>query len=499
MNESTLKKHYTRSDQVMTWVSFALFVYGLILALWYDTWIEAILIGGLAATGVLTMVIVAPGSALARASVGIAFMVFSALHIHQSKGMIEFHFGIFALMAVLFYYRDWVPIFAAALTVLVHHICFYILQSNGAPIYIVGDTSGGWPVILIHAGYAGAEAVALIWFSFEAKRDSIQGTELSEAMDKITKADGRIALHHRTSAVTPMLARFNSFIDAVSELVLHTQIASSKIGQNAQVTSELTQKIRNSTEINQTETNHIAAAVEEMSAPARNVSQNASSASEEVSRVDQHAQESAAASKNTVTSINEFAQHISVSDQAIKLFHEDSKNIGRALEVIKSIADQTNLLALNAAIEAARAGEQGRGFAVVADEVRALAQGTQKSTEEIDNMIGQLQGGAKNAVVAMQKSQYQVNNCVQNTEKNMKLMIEVSEAINRINVMNAEIARATQEQGQISQEVNDNITNILRAGNGSMDHASKAAISSNELNDLSKELMKLTQRFDAMQ
>lgn len=497
MNTNILQRHYESTDKIMVIIGTFLLLYSFGLAFWYSTWLEVFLVGGLAFGGMLAMTRLAPGTALSRASVGVCFMTITALNIHQARGMIEFHFGIFALMAVLLYYRDWVPILAAVLLVAVHHVGMFFLQTQGIEVYVLENGDRSWWIIVVHAGYAVTEAGALIWLANHSKRDSIQGAEISRVIESITADPGYLTMSERSSAQTPLLKRFNGFIDAVSELVTQTQQANEKISNCSEDTSGITQQIYAGAETNQQETSLIAAAIEEMSATAKNVSDNTAAAAEEVDWVDKNVRDATKMNENTVSAVGKLAEQISVSSEKIKRLYEDSKNISGVLEVIRGVADQTNLLALNAAIEAARAGEQGRGFAVVADEVRGLAKRTQESTREIKEMIEVLQSGSENAVSAMDLSQIQVAECVDNTQQSMKLMLDVSKSTSRINDMNSEIANATREQGQVSQEVSSNISNILRTAEDSLEYAAAGAKSNEILDDLTSELTALLSRFRA--
>ncbi|WP_414058545.1 methyl-accepting chemotaxis protein [Pseudomonas sp. HR96] len=197
----------------------------------------------------------------------------------------------------------------------------------------------------------------------------------------------------------------------------------------------------------------------------------------------------------TLKAIEGLAGNVAVTGEQVKSLSTRAQGIGKVVEVIRAIAEQTNLLALNAAIEAARAGEQGRGFAVVADEVRALAHRTQQSTQEIEQMIGAIQGDSNQAVSAMSLSQDMAANSIavaQNADASLK---QISEAINQINERNLLIATAAEEQAQVAREVDRNLTSIRDLSAHSAAAGSQTASACGEMSKLAVNLNQLVARF----
>jgi len=199
--------------------------------------------------------------------------------------------------------------------------------------------------------------------------------------------------------------------------------------------------------------------------------------------------------ERTVESIASLSEEVSNVAGSMDQLEKDTASVGAVLDVIKGIAEQTNLLALNAAIEAARAGEQGRGFAVVADEVRALARRTQESTAEIQHIIETVQSGAANAASAMRKGKEQSANTVEMAAETGKSIREISDAMSRIRDMVNHIATAAEEQSYATEEINRNIVNVATLVQSSHESAQHAGGIARELDVTSEKIRGQVQRF----
>lgn len=244
------------------------------------------------------------------------------------------------------------------------------------------------------------------------------------------------------------------------------------------------------------ETEQVAAAMHQMSATINEVAQNASNAAKAASDTDQLSQQTMRRVGDTITLIDALSDEVDSAESAIQNLAQYSKDIGGVLEVIHSIAEQTNLLALNAAIEAARAGEQGRGFAVVADEVRTLAGRTQNSTEEINAMIENLQKGAKTAVDEMAKVRAKAANGAEHGKNSVQLLTETTQSVSTISDMILQIASAAEEQHIVSEEIARNIEAIDRLSKETAEHAAGASFAGSNLAKLSHELDIMVEQFD---
>ncbi|MBL4834529.1 MAG: methyl-accepting chemotaxis protein [Pseudomonas sp.] len=269
-----------------------------------------------------------------------------------------------------------------------------------------------------------------------------------------------------------------------------TQLASAAEELNA-VTEDATRGLqRQNDEIQQAAT-----AVNEMSTAVDEVASNAVSTSEQSKSTSDTAAEGQQQVARTVTSIDKLTSTIESTSTEVQELADKAQNISRVLDVIRAIAEQTNLLALNAAIEAARAGEQGRGFAVVADEVRALAHRTQQSTTEIEEMIGTIQQGTEKSVEAMNISRTMANSTLEQANAAGEALKQITAAISQINERNMVIASAAEEQAQVSREVDRNLVNIRDLSTQSAAGAEQTSSSSRELSRLAVQMNELVNRF----
>jgi methyl-accepting chemotaxis protein len=233
----------------------------------------------------------------------------------------------------------------------------------------------------------------------------------------------------------------------------------------------------------------------EMSASSSDVAGNAQYASSAAQEAAVQASQGRQVVTGTIDAIGDIATDVDNAATVINGVAENSTGIGSVLDVIKSIAEQTNLLALNAAIEAARAGEQGRGFAVVADEVRALAKGTQDSAQEIQEMITGLQAGTEKAVQAMDTSRRKAREYAEQAVAAGDALAAITGAIGTISDMNTQIAAATEQQSAVSEEINRNVTNISSISAETADYTKQLVSSSEEMSAMAEQLRTLVARF----
>jgi methyl-accepting chemotaxis protein len=270
---------------------------------------------------------------------------------------------------------------------------------------------------------------------------------------------------------------------------------SAQLASAAEEMTAVTEQTRDAINRQQAEINQVAAAMSEMSASAQEVAENATHTSSSAGEADAEAQQGSEVVQQSLRSIRSLAENVGEASEVIHRLEQDSEQIGTILDVIRGIAEQTNLLALNAAIEAARAGEQGRGFAVVADEVRTLAQRTQQSTQEIQSMIEQLQEGARSAVKVMEQGREQTEQSVHHSSRAGSSLEAITAAVSSITDMNMQIASAANEQSQVAEEMARNINEISHVSEETSEGANQTATASQQLAELAGRLQQLVGRF----
>lgn len=256
-----------------------------------------------------------------------------------------------------------------------------------------------------------------------------------------------------STSLTQVIEHLRGILHSIAE-------AANTVNSSATELSSFTQETNKRMQQQQAETEQTATAMNEMTATVAEVAQSTSAAADSAKDADTYAANGNRIVIDSISSMSQLSEQIQKTAQVIGFLSNESQSIGRVLDVIKSIAEQTNLLALNAAIEAARAGEQGRGFAVVADEVRTLAQRTQKSTQEIEAMIATLQKGVKEAVNAMEVGIKQVDDANNKANEAGQALKEIVASVDNIAELNAHIATAAEEQSSVAESINRSIIAI---------------------------------------
>jgi len=295
--------------------------------------------------------------------------------------------------------------------------------------------------------------------------------------------------------VSSMSRHFNKMMEEFHTMLSRVYDSASQLSSSSSELNSVSQETNERVSRQNIETEQVAAAINQMTATVQEVAQHASDAADASRLADEEAHKGKDVVSANLASIRKLADEVDNTASMLNQLSSDSENIGEVLNVIRDIAEQTNLLALNAAIEAARAGEQGRGFAVVADEVRTLAQRSQQSTQEIEEIVERLQSSASQAVDAMQVGQTQAEDSVQNAEQVGHSLDEIIRAVDAITEKNIQIASASEEQSSVAEEINRSVANISQIAAESASNVDQTTSTSETLSDMSGQLKTLVSQF----
>ncbi|WP_303291579.1 methyl-accepting chemotaxis protein [Marinobacter sp. SS5-14b] len=473
-------------------------VVGLLVPWGYGTYafaiVASLLVGGLA----LVAYVMLRGTRACSALFAACLMLFSAVMIQAQMGRIEMHFHIFSALALVIIYRDWLPVLVAAGVIAVHHLLLTGLQLADAQIgnmpLMIFNYGCSWGIAFLHAAFVVFEAGILVFFAIRmgAEREqTYRMIEIVRAFDAENDLRGR--LPDQDQSVSAL--SFNQMMEQSCALITELRDFSEVLRQNADQLANASKATSQYLEEQQQQSDQVAAASNQMAASVQEVAQNAQLASEAATDASKASSAGSEAMASASTMTEATNQALGDSSRMVQQLTEKVESIARVTGSINDISDQTNLLALNAAIEAARAGEHGRGFAVVADEVRSLSRRTQAFTEEIRSTVDELKSLSEATRAAMEMGQTRSGESTRAIQAAAEAISRIEQAIGAVSSMNDQIAAACEQQSATSMQINENIHAVASRNGQVAEEADRVMAKARELGEAVGQVDMLVNRY----
>jgi len=408
------------------------------------------------------------GSIMCRIIMATALACLLAITVQQSHGLGEGHFLFFLGFTILIRYRDILPLLLFVTITVVHHLSLTYCQSIGVEvwgqavlIYSWGENSewGLLAPLVYHVIFALLSLVVSTYYIYEGNIKFVESNLVISAVEKA--AEGDLSSKIDNEGVDSLLvAHVNSFLQRLHNIFSQIDQVTDTLTSQANDTSSLAKTRVSQASSQQSEVLQVATAVSEMAISTQQIAGNAEQTALASTESVQTSENGGKLANTCQQSITELSKQVTQASEIISELDRNGQQISSIVQTIKGIAEQTNLLALNAAIEAARAGEQGRGFAVVADEIRVLSQRTHSSTEEITTMISVLEVSTASAVQTMGGCHELASTSVDDAHKAAQSFDEITGAVKNISNMATQIATAAEEQTSVTEEINRNTLSI---------------------------------------
>jgi len=458
--------------------------------------------GALISTVTLITYLMMAGSAMSRIIMATALVALLAITVQQSNGLGEGHFLFFLGFTILIRYRDFTPLLLFVGLTVVHHLTLTYCQSIGAEflgrsiLVFSWGAETEWGLLSPLAYHVSFALTAMAISSYYIYDGNMRFVESNAVLGTIEEAaSGDLSIRVDSHIRTTMADKIDAFLVQLGDVFKQLEKITSSVISHSSETKQSSSKRAENSRNQQDQVLLVASAVTEMAAAAQEISRNAEQTAA-AAGISVGISETGAATANTCReSVISLAEQVKSASDIVAELDVNSQQISTIVATISSIAEQTNLLALNAAIEAARAGEQGRGFAVVADEVRVLSQRTHSSTVEISAMIDSFQKTLKSAVGTMDGCHQFAETTVENSSATVQCFTDISDGIRGISASTDQIATAAEQQTSVTNEIDNNTNQIQVSSEDFYQEAQESAQHALELETQALTLNKLLEQF----